>query len=201
MIKRRFFCLSLLPILVGITFILLSVRPVMAEGVVSYDSSKFKPISMIENLPLFNVVDQRPSKQVLFNIKRNVIPVDEYFRGGLQDTIAQSSSVIKDDGRELQFVIKDFRVVFEKFTGHAQRLGGELTSTIEVDVLISDKGTPIEIGIYKTIYRIDARRDYTGSPIDTSYIQKVIDNNFHQILEKIFSDQSFVDAVKKMPKI
>jgi hypothetical protein len=152
---------------------------------------------MIENLPILNVIDQRSSKQVLFNIKRNVIPVDEYFRGGLQDSIAQSSSVIQDDGRELQFVIKDFRVVFEKPKGHAKGLGGELTSTIEVDVLIADGGAPIEIGNYKTSYNIDAHRDYTGSPIETSYIKRAIDNNFYKITEKFFSDQSFIDAVKK----
>lgn len=122
--------------------------------------------------------------------------MDEYFRDGLRDSIAQSTSVIRDDGRNLQFVIKDFRVVFEKPMGHAKGSGGKMTSTIEVDVLIFDQGAQVEIGSYKSVHKIDAERVYSGTPIDTYYIQRVIDQNFHKILEKIFSDKSFIDAVK-----
>ena len=192
--KRRVIYLSLLPVIICITLIHLAVRPAMAEGVVSYDSSKFKPISMIETLPLFDVIDERQSKQVLFNIKRDVIPVDKYFRDGLQDSITQSSSVIRDDGRKLQFVIKDFRVIYENFR-NIKPSGDNVTSTIAVDVLISDQGTQVERGNYKSTHNIDVER--SRGPIETYYIQRVIDYNFNKILKKIFGDKSFIDAVKK----
>jgi hypothetical protein len=159
-----------------------------------YDSSKFEPISMIETLPLFKVEDQRPSEQVLFKIRyRTSIPPVEYFRDGLQDSIAQSSAVIQDDGRELQFIIKDFRVVGE--SQHSKTVN--LTSTIEVDVLIKDNGKNIEIGNYKTTYYGTSERDPSGMAV--SDIQYVIDQNFHKLLDKIFKDRSFIGAVKKTP--
>jgi hypothetical protein len=197
MMKRRFVCLTLLTLLIGITFIHLSARAVMADkaAVVYYDSSKFEPISMIEYLPLFKVMDQRPAKRVFFEIKRQIIPPYKYFKDGLQDSITQSSSVIQDDGRELQFIIKDFRVVF---TNRVRQMGGELRSTIEVDVLITENGQSIDIGNYKTVYwdNVGPELSYKRG-IATQDIQSVIDRNFHKIIEKIFTDKSFIGILKK----
>ena len=197
MMKRRFFCLTLLTLLIGITFTLLSARAVMANkaAVVYYDSSKFEPISMIKYLPLFKVIDQRLSKRVFFEIKRQIIPPDKYFKDGLQDSIVQSSSVIQDDGRELQFIIKDFRVVF---TNKVRQMGGELRSTIEVDVLIAENGQSIDIGNYKTVYYDNVGPEFPGTRgIATQDIQSVLDSNFHKIIEKIFTDKTFVGIVIK----
>lgn len=196
--KLRFACLSLLTILVVITFIHLSACEVMADkaGVASYDSSKFEPITMTLVIPLFNVIDQRPSKQIFFNIKREMIPPIDYFRDGIQDFIAQSSTTIQDDGRELKFIIKDFRVVFEK--KYKQMGSGELRSTMEVDVLINDNGKSFDIGNYKDFYYNNVNREISSMKgISTQDIQNVIDHNFHKLLEKIFTDKSFVGVVKK----
>jgi len=164
-------------------------------AVVYYDSSKFEPISMIKYLPLFKVIDQRLSKRVFFEIKRQIIPPDKYFKDGLQDSITQSSSVIQDDGRELQFIIKDFRVVF---TNKVRQMGGELRSTIEVDVLIAEHGQSIDIGNYKTVYYDNVGPEFPGTRgIATQDIQSVLDSNFHKIIEKIFTDKTFVGIVIK----
>ena len=195
--KRRFVCLTLLALLIGITFIHLSARAVMADkaAVVYYDSSKFEPISMIKYFPLFKVMDQRPSKRIFFGIKRQTIPPGKYFKEGLQDSITQSSSVIQDDGRELQFIIKDFRIVFTK---KVRQMSGELRSTIEVDVIIAENGQSIDIGNYKTFYwNIVGPEVALTRGIATQDIQSVLDRNFHKIIEKIFTDKTFIGIVKK----
>ncbi len=197
--KRRVARLSPLITLIGITFIHHSICTVMADetGIVAYDSSKFDPIPMSGNLPLFSVKDQRPTKQTLFYVKkRNFIPPEIYFRDGLQDSIEHSSSVIQDDGRELRFIIKDFRVGFEK---KQMRYGGfgELTSTIEIDILINDKEKTTDIGNYKSVYFNNVSRNEPGTA--TSDIQNVLDNNLNKILKKIFTDNNFNEIVMKNP--
>lgn len=184
-----------LHLLILVVFVHATVGPVMADEtrVGSYDSSKFKPLSMIENLPLFSVKDQRSEKKVLFKIRyRTSIPPVEYFRDGLQDSIAQSAASIQDDGRELQFIIKDFRV-----DGESQGKTMELKSRIAVNVLIIDNGATIDIGNYKTTYNGLSERDPDG--IATADIQYVVDQNFHNLLKKIFSDKSFIRILKRTP--
>lgn len=195
MMKRRFLCMSLLTILAGITFIPLSTYAAIVDRspITTYDSSKFEPIAMIKTLPIFKVMDQRPSKRVFFDIKRKIMPPAKYFRQGILDSIAQSSATIQDDGRKLKFTIKDFRVVFER--KHRQ-MSGKLTSTMEVDVSITDNGKSINIGNYKTVYWNNVSCEISGIPsISTQDIQVVIDHNFHKILDKIFTDQSFLGVI------
>jgi hypothetical protein len=166
-------------------------------GLVAYDSSKFEPIPISVNLPLFSVIDQRSTKQTLFYVKkRDFIPPEIYIRNGLQDSIEHSSSVIQDDGRELKFIIKDFRVGFEE---KQKRYGGfgKLTSTIEVDILIDDKGHSTNIGTYKSVYFNNVSRSEPGTA--TSDIQNVLDNNLNKILKKIFTDNNFNEIVKNNP--
>jgi hypothetical protein len=81
-------------------------------------------------------------------------------------------------------------------------MGGKLTSTMEVDVLIADNGKSIDIGNYKTVYWNNVSQEISGiRGISTRDVQNVIDHNFHKILEKIFTDQSFVGVVKQFLKI
>jgi hypothetical protein len=167
-------------------------------GVISYDSSKFEPISLTMVLPLFNVIDQRPSKQIFFKTKREMITPVDYFREGIQAFITQSKTAIQDDGRELKFIIKDFRVVFEK---KLKQMGlGELRSTMEVEVLIDDNGKSIDIGSYKEFYYNNVTKENSATRgISTQEVHNVIDHNFNKILKKIFTDKAFINVVRKDP--
>ena len=167
-----------------------------ASAILPYDASKFDPVPMPEKIPLFNVKDERSSKQVFIKMKRKMMPPVDYFRDGLQKSIKISNAEIEDNVHELQFIMKDFHVELQRKTNAAQKDTGEITSRIEIDIILIENNLPREIGNYSSIAFQEIENLSSG--VATKDIQYVIDEALHNLFKKIFSDQYFVDSINNV---
>lgn len=159
-----------------------------------FDPGKFEPVPLPANIPKYTVTDQRSSEDVFIHIKRRMMPVDEYFREGINKFIVHSSGNIIDNGRVLQFIITDFRLELKRTTPTTRGDKGEIISKIYVDVVLNKDGTNSSIDSYDSISWNEVEGIKDG--ISTLDIQHVLDMNFDKLLKKIFSDRDFLDAIR-----
>jgi hypothetical protein len=159
-----------------------------------YNPGKFEPLPLPANIPKFTVTDQRSSDDIFINIKRKMMPVDEYFRNGIDKFIANSSGNVVDDGRTLQFIITDFRIELKRTTPRMRDDKGEIITKIYVDVFLDKNGTLTKLDSYDSISWNEYERISDG--ISTLDIQYVLDLNFDKLIKKIFSDQELLAAIR-----
>jgi hypothetical protein len=162
-----------------------------------YEASKFEPIVVPETIPNFTVIDQRSAEEVFIRMKRKMMPPADYFREGFRRFVTHSAGKFDGVGRELQFIIRDFRIELNRTTGLSRGDKGEIISKISVAVVMITDNKPVEIDNYSSTSWSEIEQIRDG--ISTPDIQHVLDLNFYKLLKDIFSDQKFIDAINPTP--